>query len=792
MSSSKPIMDTTPLTGLARLPDLGASAEGTRAVRDRDRLLTLEKEARAAAEVAVLRISTLQAVTAALSEAVTLEQVADIIVGEGLASLGAQRGALFLLHDVEGGASPGSDRDPVALLAHRGIPAELAARIARLPLEAQVRSFAACDGEPVWAASIEEVRAAFPGVDRTVEGVIPLGAVAAVPLAVGGRVAGILFLGFDLPQTFPDEERAFAQALVRHCAQAVERARLYESERRQNRRFEMVARAADAVSSSIDYETTLANVAGAALPALGDYAFLDVVEGAGVRRVSRASGESLAAQLDGARFAATARLGASGLGFHPHVDDAVLAALSPSPEHVPLLRRLDPSSIVCVPLRARQETLGWLTLAFGPSKRHHTPDDLAIAEEIARRAAMAVENATLHRASREATARAQDANRRSELANRTKDEFLGVVSHELRTPLNAVLGWAQLLRGPAASDPATLAKGLRVIDKNARAQAKLIEDLLDVSRIISGKLRLDLRPIEIEGVVRAALEVIRPAADAKGVELTAVIEARPAISGDPDRMQQVVWNLLSNAVKFTAQGGHVTVTLRREGDQAEIEVRDDGRGIESELLPYVFDRFRQADASPTRRYGGLGLGLAIVKQLVELHGGAVRAESEGPGRGASFTVRLPARDAEEHEWRTLLDTDPGRRRTTRLDGVRVLVVDDEEDARELVSTLLSASGAEVETASSAAEAYERMMRTPPHVLVSDVGMPGEDGYALIRRMRAAGAPLSRVPAVALTAYASGEDARRAVLAGFHTHLPKPAEPSVLTAVVASLAGRMGA
>ncbi|MFT3769035.1 MAG: ATP-binding protein [Minicystis sp.] len=788
MTSADPAGDPSNFSGSsARAVD---APEGARATRDRERLLLLEKEARAAAEIAVHRISTLQTVTAALSEAVTLEQVADIIVGEGIASLGAHRGALFLFNDFAGVAWTG--REPVELVAHRGIAADLAARIARLvPPDDQARTCMIKSGEPVWAGSPEAVHAVLPASARAIEAELALAALATVPLAAGGRVAGVLYLGFDTPQPFPEEERSFVRALVGHCAQAVERARLYEAERRLNRRFELVARAAELVSSSIDYETTLANVAAAALPALGDYGFLDVIEGDDVRRVARASGESVAAQLDGARFAATARLGGSGLGFHPRVDDAVLAALAPSLDHVPLLRRLDPCSIVCVPLRARQETLGWLTLAFGPSKRHHTPDDLEITEEIARRAAMAVENAALHRASREATARAQEANRRSELANRTKDEFLGVVSHELRTPLNAVLGWAQLLRGPAANDPATLAKGLRVIDKNARAQAKLIEDILDVSRIITGKLRLELRPIEIEGVVRAAIEVIRPAADAKGVELSVVTEARPAISGDPDRMQQVVWNLLSNAVKFTPQGGHVVLVVRRDGNQAEIEVRDDGRGIEAELLPFVFDRFRQADASPTRRYGGLGLGLAIVKHLVELHGGTVRAESDGPGTGAKFMVRVPARDEEEHEWLTLRDTDPGRRTTTRLDGVRVLVVDDEADARELVSTMLGAAGADVRTASSASEAFEALSQSPPHVLVSDVGMPGEDGYALIRRIRAAGAPLARLPAVALTAYAGTEDARRAVLAGFHTHLPKPAEPRVLTAVIASLAGRLG-
>jgi signal transduction histidine kinase/CheY-like chemotaxis protein len=446
-----------------------------------------------------------------------------------------------------------------------------------------------------------------------------------------------------------------------------------------------------------------------------------------------------------------------------------------------------------VPLAARAETLGTLWLGFGPSGRRHTAADLQMAGELAHRAAIALENAMLHRAIRDAMERAQEANRSSELASRAKDEFLGVVSHELRTPLNAVLGWSQLLRGPCAADPAVLAKGLRVIDRNARAQAKLIEDILDVSRIITGKLRLELRPLELESVIRAALEVVRPAAEAKDVEVCADVQCGAAVSGDPDRLQQVVWNLLCNAVKFTPEGGRVELTLTREGTAAVIAVRDTGRGIQPEVLPHVFERFWQADSSPTRRHGGLGLGLAIVRHLVELHGGSVRAESHGLGRGATFTVLLPARDETANG-----SNDPGARITrdsfpaagcTRLDGLRVLVVDDEADARELVGTMLSQAGAAVTVASSCAEALTALAGPLPDVLVSDIGMPGEDGHALLRKVRAS-PRLCRLPAVALTAYASVEDARRAVRAGFHTHMPKPAEPTVLTAVVASLAGRV--
>jgi signal transduction histidine kinase len=751
-----------------------------RSEQDRERLLALEKEARAAAEIAVHRISTLQAVTAALSEAVTLVQVADLIVGEGVASLGACCAALYLFD---------SGREDLELCAHRGIPADCMAVARRVGMLADSSvACAARTGEPIWVAGGES--GAHPG------------GAAAIPLSVGGRVAGVVSLGFDASAPLPEEERVFALALVRHCAQAVDRARLYERERRSNRRLELLAKAGDLLSSSIDYDTTLDNVTRLALPALGDCCFFDVVEDDGVRRLAHTHADPEAdALLATARWArggcdgVIASAMASGRSeLHPEAGEEIVEALVTDPEHLALLHRLALRSILVVPVVARDQTLGVITLCFGPSGRRHTVADVELGEELARRAAIAVENAMLHRACRDAMQRAQEANRRSEQANRTKDEFLGVVSHELRTPLNAVLGWSQLLRGQAASDPAVLAKGLRVIDRNARAQAKLIEDILDVSRIITGKLRLELRPLEVEGVLRSALDVIRPAADAKGVELCPTVEAGAMVSGDPDRLQQVVWNLVSNAVKFTPQGGRVEILLGRERGAAMLAVRDTGLGIDQKFLPYVFERFRQADSTLTRRHGGLGLGLAIVRHLVELHGGTVRAESGGPGSGSTFTVRLPLREDHHQEHESgppaVRETDPGRRAAIRLDGLRVLVVDDEPDARELISTMLGACGAEVAVAGSAAEALASLGRFVPDVLVSDVGMPGEDGYALIRKVRSSGSDLARIPAVALTAYAGPEDARRAVLAGFHTHLSKPAEPAMLTAVVASLGGRI--
>jgi signal transduction histidine kinase/CheY-like chemotaxis protein len=386
---------------------------------------------------------------------------------------------------------------------------------------------------------------------------------------------------------------------------------------------------------------------------------------------------------------------------------------------------------------------------------------------------------------RERAARAQ-----AETATRAKDEFLAVVSHELRTPLSPILAWASMLQR-GMLDSGKTKRALVVIEQNAKAQAQLIDDLLDVSRIVSGRLRLDVRPVEPRSVVERALEVVRPAAEAKGVRLHAVLDPRAGfVSGDAERLQQVVWNLLSNAVKFTPRGGRAEVRLERVQSHLEIVVSDTGKGISPEFLPRLFDRFEQADVSSTRRHGGLGLGLAIVRHLVELHGGTVAAESGGEGNGATFRVSLPLLiaqgDAVDTERRHPVAGTAGvEERFGRLDGVRVLVVDDEPDSNEVVRSVLLACGAEVETAASAAQALGLLDRWRPHVLVSDVGMPDEDGYALITRVRARRDD-GRIPAIALTAYARVEDRVKLLSAGFQLHVAKPLEPAELVAAVGTL------
>ncbi len=455
-----------------------------------------------------------------------------------------------------------------------------------------------------------------------------------------------------------------------------------------------------------------------------------------------------------------------------------------------LLAVNDSQALAAVPLTVEGRITGAMGLTFREIQSFGE-DDRAFMLAIARLCAQALERARLYQAERRMRAEAEE-------ANRTKDEFLATLSHELRTPLTAMLGWTRMLRMDML-DEATSAHALETVERNAKAQAQLIEDLLDVSRIITGKLRLDVRPMELLPVIEAAIDAVRPAADAKNIELQMALDPLSgAVSGDPNRLQQIVWNLLSNAVKFTARGGQVKVGLERVDSHVEISVSDTGQGITPDFLPYVFDRFRQADGSTTRMHGGLGLGLAIVRHLVELHGGTVRAQSSGEGHGATFNVQLPLaqmRNADfglrvESQESALLQASVLNPQSEILKGLRVLVVDDEQDARHLIKTVLERQGAEVVAVGSAREALAALERLMPDALISDIGMPDEDGFALIRQVRAREAVQGGlIPAAAVSAYVGEENRRQALAAGFQLHVAKPVDPEELVEVVLKLVNR---
>ncbi|WP_052334341.1 PAS domain S-box protein [Kamptonema formosum] len=440
-----------------------------------------------------------------------------------------------------------------------------------------------------------------------------------------------------------------------------------------------------------------------------------------------------------------------------------------------------------IPLLVKGCPVGAIGLSFSES-REFSSEERALALALGQQCAGAIVRARLYEAERAARAEA-------EAANRMKDEFLAVLSHELRSPLNPMLGWVQMLLARKLSEEKTRA-ALQTIERNVRLQTQLIDDLLDVSRIVRGKLKLNPRFVELAGSIEAALNVVRQAAEAKGIQIETELAHRAGVVwADPDRLQQVVWNLLSNAIKFTPSGGRVTVRLEAAGDCVQLQVSDTGMGISESFLPFVFDRFRQADSSTTRSYGGLGLGLAIVRHLVELHGGTVSAASPGLGQGATFAVRLPVAD-----WGV------GRRASgvgdempvplesaipaAPLSGLRILVVDDEADTREFLHAALENGGGAVQAVASAVLALESIAQSPPDVLVSDIAMPGEDGYWLLRKVRALESQGGRhIPAVALTAYARESDVRDALAAGFELHLPKPVDPAQVIAAISKLAGR---
>lgn len=562
---------------------------------------------------------------------------------------------------------------------------------------------------------------------------------------------------------------------------------------RAHERLSFLAEATRVLVTSLDTTETLGRVARVLVPSMADYCFISMMMKNGSFRLATVvhrdpDRQGVIQELSGQ--IAPEAISAS----HPMTrvhqtrcalvfEDCSVQKRRPvaDREYLAAHRTLGGRSVMIVPLAAHGQTLGVMTLGRLDGRDPFQHEDLELGEELARRTALAVANARLY-------SDAQD-------ANRLKDEFLATVSHELRTPLTAILGWAQMLQG-GTLDETTGQRALGSIERNAKFQSHLIEDLLDISRISTGKLRLDVRPLELAPIIEAAVDAVRPAADAKAIRVEKTIDWKAGlISGDSDRLQQVVWNLLTNAIKFTPRDGCVRITLERRTSHVHIGVSDTGQGISPEFLPYMFDLFRQGDSSITRSHGGLGLGLAIVRHLVEMHGGTVEAHSEGEGKGATFVVMLPMigipiEDNNGHKDGAVDLSRDGvaMERVPELKGVSVLIVDDEPETRDLLVEVLSRCGAEVRASSSAHDALEALQSWKADVLVSDIGMPGEDGYELIRKVRQMDPDHGGcIPAVALTAYARGEDRMRALSAGFQMHVSKPVEPVELAAVVASFA-----
>jgi PAS domain S-box-containing protein len=550
---------------------------------------------------------------------------------------------------------------------------------------------------------------------------------------------------------------------------------------------------------SLDAERALTSALRLLVPSYADAAYIDHVSDDGELGTSHVAHRG--PDFEGMLMAARQRLRPDrdhpalqavreGRGSVIHFDDDLAGEnTATSAERRSAVERYRSRSGVVAPMRARGRLLA--VLVFMSTTRDYDDADVAMAEELARQFGVAIDNARLFDA-------AQLERRHAEETSRAKDEFLAMVSHELRTPLNAMLGWTSLIRGGKLAE-GQQARGLEVIDRNVHLQVQLVEDLLDISRVITGKLRLDVQSVVVSDVVGLAVETLRPAAEGKGLRLTQVVDAGAApVMGDPDRLRQVVYNLLTNAVRHTPRGGHVEVVVSRHESHVELRVVDSGEGLARELVPHVFERFRQGEGGSTRRYGGLGLGLAIVKHIVELHGGTISAESEGEGRGATFLVRIPIAAVRAVPPSARVAATPtkavdlvSRAATADLEGLLVLVVDDDDDTRELLRAILEMSRARVLTAASAQQAFEIFTERRPSVILSDIGMPHEDGYALIERVRRLPDDRGgRTPAVALTAFARLEDRTKALLAGFTMHLAKPVDGAELVVVLAAVSGRI--
>jgi signal transduction histidine kinase/ActR/RegA family two-component response regulator len=768
-------------------------------------------EQRVEAEQRAAQASRLEQATAALASAATPQQAIEASVQEALYALKADAGALWVVSE---------DAASAELVRFVGYPPDLVERWTRMPLHGR---HLLADAVRSWSPLVLEHRAArlaeygpSPEVsDDRYE------ATAVVALAAGGPAAAILRLDFDRPRTFTTDDRAYLIAIGPRAARALDRTRQYQSAQRaraeaesqraradeeltERQRIEHALRASEAryralaartsrlhgLSAALSEAVTLHDVARAVVhhgkivvgATAGEVALL--VDEGGVFETLCGEDEGRKATQAGTRVGVEPGLCATAAcqtraGIFVSSFDEWQARYSRSAS-----RAADGGyvSSAALPLLVKAAPIGVLEFHFTVPV-NFDEEYQALLVSVAQHCAQALDRAGLYEAAQRARADA-------EAANRLKDEFVSIVSHELRTPLNSILGWTSMLSSGMLEQKLS-ARALQAIHENATRQAKIIDELLDFSRIVTGRVRLDLQSVDLRRLLDGVVESMLPMAAASGVELR--VDPLPAVwvTADPGRLEQIFLNLLGNAVKFTPTGGHVRIAADNQGGAVEVRIADTGIGIDHDFLPHVFDRFRQADAANTRLRGGLGLGLSIARQLVEAHRGTILVESPGRGSGATFTVRLPLAveraDRPAPQPAAGIEVGEGATSVPRLDGVRVLVVDDEADAREVMACALTACGANVTVAGRAAEALDILAQGDVDVLLADIAMPEQDGYSLIRQVRAAGAwQVASIPAAAVTAHARDDERRRALDAGFQLHLAKPLEPNALARAVHSL------
>ncbi|WP_179228351.1 PAS domain-containing protein [Leptolyngbya ohadii] len=881
---------------------VGASID----ISERKRVENERKQAERAAARSADRTARLQAITAALAEALTPSEVADVIIEQAVSALGAYRGAITLL-------TPNAEE--LEVIRSIGFSPELLQLWQCFPVTASVPLAVAVRTQtPIFLESLDEA-VQYPQL-AAIKDRVESGALVAIPLITERKALGALGLGFKDARKFNEAERAFILALARQCAQAIRRSQLYQAEQEaralaeaSEHRFRCLAESipqivwvaqadgfteyynqrwfqytgltleesqnangsfrhpddhdrfvqawikavthketlqaeqrlkrADGVyrwhltrayplldengeiarwfgtctdiddwkrmeqtqrflaqasqtfaSASLDLQTILDTVTRLASELADDVCVLNLIAGdkRSLKPVScyHADPEVRAFVKD--LLEKYPRHIHEGIGgrvlqtgeplLMPVTSQQALSALI-KPEYRLYLERFQVRSTLLVPLKVQGQPIGVLSLTRHAPADPHTQEDLNLFQDLADRAAMAIARAQLYEAEQRARSQA-------EAANRMKDEFLAVLSHELRTPMNPILGWARLLqRGSLDANRTAIA--LETIERNAKLQVQLIEDLLDISRILQGKLTLNLCPVSPASIISAAIDTVRLDAENKRIQIQTQIDAEAnPILGDAARLQQVIWNLLSNAVKFTPEQGQIEIRLATIGGQAQIQIKDTGKGISPEFLPFVFDTFRQADSSTTRTFGGLGLGLAIAHHIIELHGGTIHAESAGEGQGATFIVKLPLVSTSTVPTQEATVTN----HTLSLQGIKVLAVDDEIDNLELATFILEEAGASVVAVSSAPEALQVLAQTKPHIFLFDIGMPEMDGYTLLRQIRTLEAERGDrpIPAIALTAYAGEADQQQALAAGFQQHIPKPVELDVLLEAILSLTG----